>query len=522
MDINALKQEAYKKLQARLDFKSFVLLKWERFNQSHFIDNWHYDYLCKVLEATLPLAARQEKHIQNNAKLIRQLMLNMPPSYGKTEIIARCFIAWALGNFPHRKFFYISYSDELGHKISAQVRALMKSDLFYQVFDYKPTFLIDNSSEFVLEQGGGLFVTTLKASLTGFHADQIIIDDPIKVSAMNSRAERNAVNNNFRGSVLSRLQNMESNITILMQRLGDDDLCGFLLDEKNYEDKSIVQNWEVLTLKALEKEAKEYKIADFCYKRAPNEPLFPAKHDSEGLEQVRLKMGNDEFSTQYLQEPIASEAGFFESVYFKTIPLYECGSQNLFIFVDNATSLAKSADNRALVLVGVESYKEALRYVVRDCLYGIWSEEVTLEHLLSLMSANPSAKVYIESDGGGLTLERLLQVELVKLNTQLKAQGKPQITNTIKVYTPSRKVAKVEKIKALRPFYNTGYLVFLHNARGLEQIKKELFSFNPEKPFRKDDCIDALSSALAHEDVKAPFAPQNSYATRAHKLTWRI
>ncbi len=262
-------------------------------------------------------------------------------------------------------------------------------------------------------------------------------------------------------------------------------------------------------------------------------------------------MGNDEFSTQYQQEPIASEAGYFEKVYFKTIPAFECSAQNLYIFVDNAISLNTAADNRAIVLVGVESYKDSMRYVVRDCIYGIWSEEQTIANdnaislntaadnraivlvgvesykdsmryvvrdciygiwseeqtianLLDMMSQNPQAKVYIESDGGGLTLERLLQNELVKTNNELKSQDKPPITNDIKCYTPSRKISKVEKIKALRPYYNTGYLVFLHNARGLAQIQKELFSFNPEKPFRKDDCIDAIASACAHSEIVAP------------------
>ncbi|STP13791.1 phage uncharacterized protein, putative [Helicobacter cinaedi] len=251
------KLEVLKRIKAKKDFKSFVLLKWERYEKKPFMDNWHYDYLCKILESTLPnnltsgnhlrdcanfettadfmsssaskLAQNSQSnaanlnHTQNpnpthkhemaesrlsrgaehweqggssatanaelerdkrgspldcrksgdffgakgsgeginpflrkekentsndsshscealvhtcqkdNAKpkqqdtLITRLMLNMPPSYGKTEIIARCFIAWALGNYPQRKFIYISYSDELCRKISNQVRDLIKS-----------------------------------------------------------------------------------------------------------------------------------------------------------------------------------------------------------------------------------------------------------------------------------------------------------------------------------------------------------------------------------------------------------
>ena len=607
---NPAKLEVLKRTKAKKDFKSFVLLKWERYEKKPFMDNWHYDYLCKILEHTLPnnnlasgihlrdckdfkrtadfMSSSASKLAQNSQSntanpnysenletqttqqtqgseqtdikdskifknsqttqttqkgevfasdfkgcealsaetshkgcrtnekqislkstaktspnLITRLMLNMPPSYGKTEIIARCFIAWALGNYPQRKFIYISYSDELCRKISNQVRDLIKSPFFASIFGRNPLFLQDNANEFVLKEGGGLFVTTLKSAITGFHAHQILIDDPIKVSAMNSKAERNLVNQNFKESVLSRLQDNKSNITILMQRLGDEDLCGFLLDKKNFE-SDIINEWKQISLKAINKQKETYTIGDYSYIREPNTPLFPQRHSLKELEFLRLQMGEDEFSTQYLQEPMVSEAGFFELAYFKEIPSYECQNQNLYIFVDSALSLNANADNRAIVLIGVENYENTLRYVVRDCVFGIWEESQTIQELISLMLDNPKAKVYIESDGGGLTLERLLLSELVRVNNQRKINAQAQITNTIKCYTPSRKISKVEKIKALKPFYNTGFLVFLHNARGLGQIKKELLGFNPAKPFRKDDCIDCIASCVAHSEVIAP------------------
>ena len=140
------------------------------------------------------------------------------------------------------------------------------------------------------------------------------------------------------------------------------------------------------------------------------------------------------------------------------------------------------------------------------------------------MRENPTSEVFIESDGGGITLERLLQKDLNKVNFELKRKNHTPITNTITLYTASRKVSKVEKIKAIRSYYNTGDLVFLHNARGLEQIRKELFAFNPQKPFRKDDCIDALASAIAHPNTYPPYnKPTIKLKTNNYKRqAWRI
>ncbi|TLD94632.1 hypothetical protein LS71_009265, partial [Helicobacter jaachi] len=430
----ALKLEEARRVKARRDLKYFLTLKWERYEQKPFLDNWHIDYLCKVLEHTLPKDAQNKDksalnpqnppqnitefapnfcahtplpfaplpfapaHINSSfsfwqggrglncevapsprhtphpddafkvahkaqfnfiadkdilyprktqaRKLITRLMINMPPSYGKTEIIARTFIAWALGNDRKRKFIYISYSDELCRKINNQVRDLIKSPFWTQVFRQKAEFLQDNANEFVLKEGGGLFVTTLKSAITGFHAHQILIDDPIKVADMSSKVERSRVNANFKESVLSRLQDNQSNITILMQRLGDEDLCGFLLDRRNFAPE-IIAKWQKIELKALQNAPQSYKIGTFCYERAANEPLFPARHNANELASLRAQMGEDEFSTQYLQEPQTSEAGFFESVHFKIIPSYELGAHNEYIFVDYAISLDRAADNRA-------------------------------------------------------------------------------------------------------------------------------------------------------------------------------
>ncbi len=450
----------------------------------------------------------------------------MPPSYGKTEIIARCFIAWSLGKDRTKKIFYISYSDELCRKIANQVRDLISS-FFYQsiFFDDPLEFLQNNAREFILREGGGLFVTTLKSALTGFHANQILIDDPIKVSGMNSKKEVSLVNYNFKESVISRLQDTESNITILMQRLGINDLCGFLQSEREFDEETI-RKWKIIQLKALNENQEEfYKIKDFEHTREKDTPLFEAKHNKEQSEALRLQMGNDEFSAQYQQDPVVSSGGYFDPQYFKKVFTHELTEMNTYIFVDNALSLSKNADNRAIVVVGVENYKESVRYIVLDCFFGIWSEEETIKHILAAKEKYKDAKTFIESDGGGLVLYRLLLVALARHNQQAKENNKELLSDDIVCYTPSRKISKVDKIKAIRPFFNTGFLVFSHSSNNTEQIEKELFSFNPDKPFKKDDCIDALASAITHESVKAPKkqAAKTSYNTRSHaKPTWRI
>lgn len=230
--------------------------------------------------------------------------------------------------------------------------------------------------------------------------------------------------------------------------------------------------------------------------------LFPAKHDLAGLEYQKQVMGIDDFTTQYLQDPQVSFAGFFDEELWREVGSFEVGVTNDYIFVDNAMSVNEKADNRAVVVIGVEGRENGLnRYIVKDCFYGIWDEDGTTEAICEAMNRYPTAQVFIESDGGGLTLHRLLQKKIIEFNEGCKRRGTPILSNSTQTYTPSRKVSKVEKIKAIKPYYNTGTLVFLRSANGLEQIRRELFSFNPEKPFRKDDCIDCIASCISADFI---------------------
>lgn len=494
MDIKAqnAKLELAKREACRRYLKIFLLEKWKNYECKKFNDNWHYDYISKNLEHSL-------------TPNLNRLIINLPPSYGKTELIARTFIPWVLGNNPTHKFMYVTYSDELYTKISNQIRDLMKSKWYKNIFG-EMSFIQDNTKEWVLKSGGGLFSTTLKSPITGFHAHTILVDDPIKASDISSRAERRRVIENFRESILSRLledEESKATIIIMMQRLSDVDLCGFLLNPKNF--KGIDQSqWKVVSLEAINSKKQIYECKDFYFEREANTPLFPARHSLESLKQIELEMGTDAFSTQYQQDPQVSEAGYFEPHFFRTISSFEVPTQNIYIFIDTAESLQSTADNRAIVVFGISVEEGRETIVVYDCFFGIWDEDVMTDNIIESMIYYPSAGVFIEQAGGGIIITRLLYKKISEVNARLRNDGKPIITNSITPYNASRKLSKVDKIKALRPYYNSGQLKFISSARGIEQIKSELLSFNPEKPHKKDDCIDALASGIISEEVR-PF-----------------
>lgn len=495
--INEVKKELYNKMLAKKSLKHFMRLKLKRVNGVELIDNWHIDYICESLICSLPQFAAQR-----GVKQEKRIILNMPPRYGKTEIV-KCFIAWALGHFKGHKFIYVCYDANLNARICKELLAILKSPLFVSIFG-ELKFDTTKEREIKLSEasgGGVVYFTTFEAGMTGSGADTLIIDDPIKVSDMRSEAQKRVVNEGFTATAYTRLQNTSSNIIIIMQRLGVDDLCGYLLDERFFEKETIAQ-WRHINLKAINSAPEFYEVGGFKYTREANEPLFKAKHDLEELEKIKAILGTDEFAAQYQQDPQVSFAGYFEEGLISEIASYEMGEVSDYIFVDYATSLKAGADNRAVVCVGVENNGRQNRYIFKECLFGVWDESETIENIIELALKYKEAEIYIENAAGGDLLKRLLDKKIVELSEERGLV----VNNFIKTYSPSRRVSKIDKIKALRPYLATKSLVFLKNARGAEQVKKELFSFNPAK-IRKDDCIDALASCVTADFVRGELKP---------------
>jgi hypothetical protein len=82
----------------------------------------------------------------------------------------------------------------------------------------------------VTSRHGNRFGTSIEGSLTGRGGDIIIIDDPLKLSDAESDSKREHVNDTYRNTIQSRLDDNENGaIVIVMQRLHMDDLCGTIL-----------------------------------------------------------------------------------------------------------------------------------------------------------------------------------------------------------------------------------------------------------------------------------------------------
>lgn len=241
-----------------------------------------------------------------------RLIINIPPRYGKTELVNN-FVAWCLGKAPDSEFILTSYSAQLAANNSWQGREILLNPAYREIF--QDVSLRDDKAarhEWCTTAGGIVYAAGSGGTITGYGAGKhregfggaIIIDDPHKADEARSDVMRSGVIEFFQNTLESR-QNYpgKTPIILIMQRLHEKDLAGWLIDGGNGE------KWEVISLPALQDDGTA---------------LWPEKHTADML-RVMKEAKPYTFSGQYQQKPSPPEGGFFKPDKIVTVDAVPAG-----------------------------------------------------------------------------------------------------------------------------------------------------------------------------------------------------
>jgi predicted phage terminase large subunit-like protein len=232
----------------------------------------------------------------------QNLIINLPPRYSKTELAVVSFIAWCLGKVPDAEFIHLSYSATLAANNSANARALLMHESYADCFDTKLDQNTRAADHWKTTDGGIVYATGSMGTITGFGAGKmregfggaIIIDDPHKAGEAGSDVMRQNVIDNMGTTIESRRNSPTTPIIVIMQRLHEADLSGFLLAGGNGE------HWEHLVIPAVD---------------ANDNALWPWKHSREKLREME-KANPYVFAGQYMQRPAPLGGGIFKSAWW--------------------------------------------------------------------------------------------------------------------------------------------------------------------------------------------------------------
>jgi len=401
---------------------------------------------------------------------IRRLIINLPPRYLKSVVTSVAFPAFVLGHEPTKRLIVASYGSDLAVKFANDCRTVINSPRYKSIFPGLQISRMKNTeSEIATTRGGFRLATSIDGSLTGRGGHIMIIDDPIKPSDAPSDPKREHVNAWFKNTLYSRLDHKQKGaIIIVMQRLHDDDLCGFLLKSSH--------DWVVLSFPAIALKDEQIPIGDGrFYDRHIGDVLHSEWESKLELDKNRSEVGEDIFAAQYQQCPSQPTGHMIkrDSIQrYDHLPI-RTKSHYLIQSWDTAIKADANHDRSACVTVLVDERRNY--YLVEALSDRLLYPELKARAISQAQKHKPD-KILIEEVGLGRTLIK-----------DLKAAGLPAVGVIPEGDKLTRVSIQLEKFANGQVFFPRKAIVDLEN---------ELFAF-PNG--RYDDQVDALIQALAYE-----------------------
>ena len=444
-------------------------------NKTPYILGDHHRTICGVLDKVI----RGEEGY-------RKVIINIAPRYGKTLLVSQMFIAYGFAINPQSKFLHLSYSGSLTQDNSIAVKDIMNSEYYTALFDAKIRFGSNTKSKWETEQGGGEYATSTLGQITGFGAGQtdtedeanideytsyynpnqfagaIVIDDPIKPEDALSDTIRETVNRRFETTIRNRVNSRKTPIIIIMQRLHEHDLCGYLQDIEPNE-------WTVISLPVI------------SYDEQGNEKaLWPFKHTIDELHKLR-DINPFVFDTQYMQNPKPMEGLMYERLRtYDTLPIVAQSKQHR----KNYTDTADTGSDWLCSICYVEMESGAY---VTDVLYTKKPMEYTEVETAKMLYANKTEFVIIESNNGGRGFARNVEQNVRILgNHKMMFETFTQSNNKqVRIFSHS---AEVQNMVFFPSDWETRWREFANDVK----------SYRKEGRNAHDDATDAITGVVEY------------------------
>lgn len=392
----------------------------------------------------------------------KNLIINLTPRFGKSSIV-QYLTAWGFAINPTSNFIYTSYSDNLVLSFSDKIRSVILSELFQKLFNLHFSESEDSKRKWSVKEGGGLYAASQGSALTGFGCGQqgegfagfLAVDDAIKPEDAKSEVMRAKSISYFTETLSNRLNNPKKTpIIIIMQRLHQDDLCGYLTREEP-------QNWKVLTIPAYNEETKE--------------SIWPEKYDSEFFETLK-RQNPFYYYSQFQQQPIAGGNSIFRSEWLSNY--YDELPQLSKIIQSWDTAFKKGSENDFSVCTtwGVRNGQFGETYYLIDMWRGRVEYPELKRKFSELQEIYKPAEILIEDKASG---QSLIQ--------DLRSAGNNRL---VPIKVDSDKETRATAITAM---LDNNRVFFPRISTWFEALRGELLQF-PNGTH--DDCVDSFSQAL--------------------------
>lgn len=437
---NTKKQQQQKELKRQIQRAIYKKSLYEFFQsavqilepQTQWSFGWFMEYICNTLQTEIERMVRGEKKD-------RDIILNVPPRFSKSNIISIVFPVWIWIVFPECRILSISHSDLLTIDHSASSLRLLQSEWFSYHFPEIQISKDQQSKSFYGNtKGGKRLASSIGANTLGTTANVLIMDDPNKDSSPVSLDNTIKV---YKEILYSRLANPDVDIRIILQqRLSQNDLTGWCLKTSpdNYKHINLPATDELNNVVPIELQS-NYKDG----------LLFPERFDLNALQNERITKGSWVYSSQFLLSPTNQEGDIIKREWFEILDLESLNGVPIdwHFFIDTAYTKNTKNDPTGVLIAGINKLDKSI--YVKEA-FEFWLEFPGLISKIKQLASyyGTKTKIYIEPKASGLSIIQSLR-NATDLNViQLPSPTVDKITRTNSI-TPKLESRRVKLIRGV-------------------------------------------------------------------------
>lgn len=468
----------------------FIKGGWRYIDPAPYVPNWHIEAICEHLQAVTDGE-------------IKRLLITIPPRCMKSSLVSVCWPAWTWAQKwegplqgPDVQFLFASYAQSLSLRDSLKTRRLIESPWYQKYWGNRFKLTGDQNTKirFENDKGGYRLATSVGGSLTGEGGQICVIDDAHNAIEIESDAVRESTIQWFDEALSTRLNDPHNGaFVIIMQRLGEGDLAGHVLDQ----DAGYVH----LSL-PMEHEPKLHCSTSIGWddpRTEQDELLWPERFNREDVERLKRALGPFASAGQLQQQPVPRGGGIIKSDWWRLWP-----PQGEAFDKDGKPKNALEFPPMGYILMAVDTAlttKEENDWSAAT-VWGVFRDLDTGNPAVMLMDAwqerlefRPLVDKIIATAGGG---KGRAPVDMIliegKANGQSVAQeiGRLCRKGQFGVKLDNPEGDKVARAYSIQHLFSSG-MVFAPNRKYADIVIRESSSFPKGK---HDDLTDTLTAAL--------------------------
>jgi predicted phage terminase large subunit-like protein len=455
---------------AKRKFSNFVKMAWEVVEpNAPMAWGWALETMCEHLEAV----ERGE---------IKRILINVPPGFMKSLLVGVFFPAWVWGakNKQSLRFLSTAHKQDLAVRDNLKCRRIVTSKWYRDRWGVELTGDQNAKTKFENTQTGFREAMAF-TSMTGSRGDFVILDDPLSVDQANSEAGLRAAELTFTEALPTRLNNDESKIIVIMQRLHERDTSGIITSRE--------LGYDHLCLPMRHESGRVFvtKLGKVDKRTTDGELLFPERFSENQVRELEKTLGSHAVAGQLQQRPAPREGNLIKIDWFKSYSTPPKIKQRI-IVADTAATDGKHSDWSVIGVFGIGEDNKT--YIL-----GWYRDRVVFHKLLEAARGiiEQETNRDVERFGRNITFYIENASSGIQLLQELKRDYRGVRIQDIKRERGLNKRARVERVLQ---HIEAGVVHLPQDGRWCDEFLNECAAFTGTVASETDDQVDVLSDAL--------------------------